>query len=185
MIVFSPKRCFLSLIYINSNLVSDYKITFTPQLEMEQNLEADTHWLSKQSKKKSSQDIALKSLCRSTVSLSSFCESALLNLLKVLCGPDFTRDAPLTHTGTHTCTEWFRECVSVCWCPTISELSAAEKWLSQSAPSKWTVQVPGERGWGTNLQKPARRNTHFHWVINLNSVLKNTNLRKQITMVKH
>lgn len=42
----------------------------------------------------------------------------------------------------------------VCQGLTISELSAAERWLSQSAPSKCTVQVPGERGWGTNRQKP-------------------------------
>lgn len=48
----------------------------------------------------------------------------------------------------------------LCIFPTISELSAAEKWLSQSAPSKWTVQVPGDLGWGINLQKPGRENTH-------------------------
>lgn len=41
---------------------------------------------------------------------------------------------------------------------TISLLSGAEKWLSLSAPSKWTVQVPGERGCGVSLQNPATHN---------------------------
>lgn len=60
------------------------------------------------------------------------------------------------HAGAHT----QGERGYLCKFPTISELSAAEKWLSQSAPSKWTVQVPGDLGWGINLQKPGRENTH-------------------------
>ena len=36
----------------------------------------------------------------------------------------------------------------------MSEVSGATKWLSESAPSKWMVQVPGERGWAVSRQNP-------------------------------